>query len=71
MRTVGKKPNDAKEEGKAAETRIESGYAWRLTLGDFASLSGIFAGFAIAFIVLILALPVETTSLSSDSSKLG
>lgn len=52
------KANRASSKGKTTRTGIEIGYAWRLTLGDSASLSGVFAGFAIAFIVLILGLTV-------------
>lgn len=55
---VSKKVSKKSEEGKANQDRIEVGYAWRSTLADFASLSGVFAGFAIAFIALLLGLDV-------------
>ena len=47
---------NAEEERQADAKRIEVGYGWRFTLSDFASLSGVFAGFSIAFIILLVGL---------------
>jgi hypothetical protein len=48
--------NEAEEESQDDAKRIEVGYGWRFTLSDFASLSGVFAGFSIAFIILLVGL---------------
>jgi hypothetical protein len=40
-----------------------SGYNWRDTLGDFAAVSGVLAGFTLAFVVFILGWSVATTPL--------
>jgi|YelNatPaOPRAMG01_1025707.scaffolds.fasta_scaffold57400_3 dolichol kinase len=47
------------------------GYNWRNTLTDFAAISGVLAGFCIAFIALILGGPVADTEIFSSGVTFG
>lgn len=48
-----------------------SGYNWRNTLSDFASTSGVLAGFCVTFIALILAGPVADIGICTIGVTFG
>lgn len=50
---------------------MRSGYNWRSTLSDFASTSGILAGFCVTFIALILSGPVANTGIYTTGVTFG
>jgi hypothetical protein len=50
---------------------MSTGYNWRNTLSDFASVSGILAGFCVAFIALILGGPIADSKICNSDVTFG
>jgi hypothetical protein len=50
---------------------MSTGYNWRNTLADFASISGVLAGFSVAFIALILGGPVADFGICTSGVTFG
>lgn len=50
---------------------MSTGYNWRNTLADFASISGVLAGFSVAFIALILGGPVADVGICTSGVTFG
>jgi len=50
---------------------MSTGYNWRNTLADFASISGVLAGFSVAFIALILGGPVADIEICTSGVTFG
>ncbi len=58
-------------ETAGGNTPEESGWNWRSTLGDFATISGVLAGFSVTFIALLLAKPVSDVGVLGSSITFG
>lgn len=50
---------------------MSTGYNWRNTLSDFASISGVLAGFCVTFIALILGGPIADTRICTSGVTFG